>query len=89
MLSDVMRRVTYGRDALKALDRIPANTARLIRAKVAQYAADPRSLANNVKALKGDGQFLRMRVGDWRVVFRATELTVDVVDVGPRGSIYD
>jgi mRNA interferase RelE/StbE len=71
------------------LDRIPANTARLIRAKVAQYAADPRSLANNVKALKGDGQFLRMRVGDWRVVFRATELTVDVVDVGPRGSIYD
>ena len=89
MLSEVMRRVTYGLDALKALDRIPANTARLIRAKVAQYAADPRSLANNVKALKGDGQFLRMRVGDWRVVFRATELTVDVVDVGPRGSIYD
>ena len=89
MLSEVMRRVTYGRDALKALDRIPASTARLIRAKVAQFAADPRSLANNVKALKGDGQFLRMRVGDWRVVFRATELTVDVVDVGPRGSIYD
>ena len=74
---------------MKALERIPANTARLIRAKIAQYAADPRSLANNVKTLKGEDGFLRMRVGDWRVVLSAGELTVDVVDVGPRGSIYD
>ena len=84
-----MRQVTYGRDALKVLARIPANTARLIRAKVTQYASDPRSLANNVKALKGRDEFLRMRVGDWRVVFRESESTVDVINIGPRGGIYD
>jgi mRNA interferase RelE/StbE len=88
MLSGIVRRVIYGKDALKVLERIPANTARLIRAKIAQYAADPRSLANNVKTLKGEDGFLRMRVGDWRVVLNASELTVEVVDVGPRGSIY-
>jgi mRNA interferase RelE/StbE len=88
MLSGIVRRVIYGKGALKVLERIPTNTARLIRAKIAQYAADPRSLANNVKTLKGEDGFLRMRVGDWRVVLNASELTVEVVDVGPRGSIY-
>ena len=84
-----MRRVVYSRDALKVLARIPANTARLIRAKVLQYASDPASLANNVKALKGRPDYFRLRVGDWRVVFREDGTIVDVIEVGPRGSVYD
>lgn len=84
-----MRQVIYSREAARVLQRVPANMARLIREKVLQLAADPRSLANNVRALKGRDGYYRLRVGNWRVVFREDGAVVDVVEVGPRGSIYD
>ena len=62
-----MKQVTYTRNATKALDRMPANVARRIREKISQYAVDPSSQANNVKALAGSS-YLRLRVGDWRVI---------------------
>ena len=43
----------------------------MIRAKIAQYAADPASLANNVRKLQGR-EGCRLRVGDWRVIFDET-----------------
>jgi mRNA interferase RelE/StbE len=89
MLNEAMRQVLYSREATRVLQRIPANTARLIREKVTQYASDPRSLTNNVKALKGRKGYFRLRVGSWRVVFREDGVVVDVIEVGPRGSVYD
>lgn len=57
-------------------------------AKVQQYADDPASLANNVKALQGlDG--MRLRVGDWRVIMRDGVEVLDVLRIGPRGGVYD
>jgi mRNA interferase RelE/StbE len=84
-----MKRTTFSRHAQKVLGRIPANVRRLIRAKIAQYAEDPGSLANNVTAMKGKGSYLRLRVGDWRVVIREDVDAVHVTDIGPRGGIYD
>src|SRR5690606_12008295 len=56
-----VRQITYTRAAIKTLRKMPANTARLIMAKVEQYAADPASLANNVTELKGrTGRRLRV-----------------------------
>jgi mRNA interferase RelE/StbE len=56
-------------------------------AKVDQYAADPASLANNVTNLKGrDG--IRLRVGDWRVIMR-DGVVVEVLEIGPRGGVYE
>ena len=46
-----MRSVAYSKSALKVLSRMPANLSKRITGKVEQYAADPRSQANNVKAL--------------------------------------
>jgi mRNA interferase RelE/StbE len=57
-------------------------------AKIAAYAADPRPQANNVKRLKGSRVF-RLRVGDFRVVFTEDADSVQVIDIGPRGSIYE
>ena len=82
------REISFTRAALKTLARMPANVAALIRAKIDQFARDPQSLANNVTALKGS-TFVRLRVGDWRVIIDADTLTVLVVDIGPRGGIYD
>jgi mRNA interferase RelE/StbE len=82
-----MKQVTYSRAAAKTLSRIPAVVARRITAKVNQYAADPASQANNVKALTGrDG--IRLRVGDWRVIMN-DGLVLFVMEIGPRGSIYE
>ena len=64
-----MKKVAYSKGAIKTLSRIPANTAKLIRSKIEQYARDPGSLANNVKALKEMDGHLRLRVGDWRVIY--------------------
>lgn len=84
-----MKEVSYTRAALKVLRRMPANTARLIMAKVEDYAADPASLANNVKALKGrDDGAIRLRVGDWRVIMHDGTVLA-VLEIGPRGGVYD
>ncbi len=68
---------------------MPANTARLIRAKVEQYAADAASLANNIKAMQGMAGYYRLRVGDWRVIFSETGEIVAVIKIAPRGGAYD
>ena len=67
---------------------MPANTAQRIRAKIEQYAADPASLANNVKRLRG-GKEMRLRIGDWRVVFREDGVVLTVIRIAPRGEAYD
>lgn len=83
----VVKPVSYSRSALKALRKMPRDTAERIMSKVDQYAADPASQANNVKALQGrDG--VRLRVGDWRVIMRDGEVLA-VLEIGPRGSIYE
>jgi mRNA interferase RelE/StbE len=83
-----VRDVVYSREAIRTLNRIPANEARRIRAKVLQYAADPASLANNVKKLR-DSRYHRLRIGDWRVIFREDGVVVDVVRVAARSEAYE
>src|SRR3546814_17652109 len=81
------REVTYTKAALKALVRMPANASKLIRSKVTQYAAAPDALANNVPAMKGGSGYVRMRVGDWRVILDADTIDRQSVAEGRRGSV--
>ena len=82
-----MKSVLYTRTAATAL-RKHANRAKLLRSKIRQYAEDPLSQANNVKSLAGvDAK--RLRVGDFRVIFTETIGTITVLDIGPRGGIYE
>ncbi len=82
-----MKPVTYKPAAAKALRRMPANTARRIVGKIEAYAADPAAQVNNVRRLQGRNG-IRLRVGDWRVIMHNGEV-LDVLEVGPRGGIYD
>jgi mRNA interferase RelE/StbE len=83
-----MRQVSYTKSAIRVLRRMPVNTATLIRSKIEAYARDPASQANNVKSLKGrDG--IRLRVGDWRVIMDDQGNVLAVLEIGPRGGIYD
>lgn len=83
-----MRDVVYSKDATRVLNRMPVNEARRIRSKVLQYAAEPGALANNVKKLR-DSRYHRLRIGDWRVIFREDGVIVDVVRVAARGEAYE
>lgn len=83
-----MKQIAYSKSALKTLRRMPVNEAKRIVAKVEQYAADPTSLVNIVTKLVGS-KFIRLRVGDWRVIMDDTGAVLEVLKVGPRGSIYE
>lgn len=82
------RQITFTKQAAKTLLKMPANTARLIRGKIDQLAADPESLANNVKALKGS-DYNRLRVGDWRVIYTIDMVVLAIIQIAPRGGVYD
>jgi mRNA interferase RelE/StbE len=84
----VAKPVQYSRQALKMLERIDRRTAVRIVEKVEQLAIDPAPLANNITRLKGDSGLLRLRVGDWRVVYEDGVVLL-VERIAPRGSAYD
>ncbi|HEY4201027.1 MAG TPA: type II toxin-antitoxin system RelE/ParE family toxin [Devosiaceae bacterium] len=56
-------------------------------AQIAEYAADPASHTNNVKAVQGRTG-IRLRVGDWRAIME-DGVVLEILDIGPRGGIYD
>lgn len=68
---------------------MPTNTAAIFRGKIEQYAETPETLTNNVKALKGVAGTLRLRVGDWRVIFTETFEVVAIEKIAPRGGAYE
>ena len=45
-------------------------------------------MANNIKKLVGSDE-MRLRVGDYRIIFTETENEIIVSRIGPRGSIYE
>ena len=83
----VVKATVYQATAIRALIR-HANKAKLIRSKIAQYAENPAAQARNVKALKGVDAS-RLRVQDFRVLFIETADRITILDIGPRGGIYD
>lgn len=84
-----MYTIRHTADALKTLRRMPRNTADLIREKVREVAANPAAARNVIKLKGRDGY--RLRVGDWRVLYtlESGELVLFVIEIGPRGGVYD
>ena len=81
-----MKEISYQTAALKALARMPYQDAKRVIGKIEQFAADPQSLANNVKALQSRNA-IRLRVGDWRVIME-NGIVFDVLAIGNRSEIY-
>ena len=84
-----MKQITFSKDALKTLSRMPANTSKLIRSKISQYAEDPTAQSNNVKALRGQTGVCRLRIGDWRILFSDDGRVIAIIRIAPRGAAYD
>jgi len=77
--------VRYSRSASKALLR--SHKRELIREKILWLATTFPDLGSNAIRLKGRSDF-RLRVQDWRVIFRVEDGVLWVDDIGPRGAIY-
>ena len=57
-------------------------------AKIEQYATNPATLTNNVIQLTGSSA-KRLRIAGFRVLFTETPTTITILDLGPRGEIYE
>ncbi|MCW0197035.1 type II toxin-antitoxin system RelE/ParE family toxin [Sphingopyxis sp.] len=77
--------IRFSKPAMRALLR--SGKRELIRQKIADLANDPLSQSANVKRLQGRPEY-RLRVQDWRVIFRIDDGTLWIDDVAPRGSVY-
>lgn len=82
-----MKRVTILPLAARDLRRHRSEAARLL-AKIETYARDPVALAKNVKALRGSSA-MRLRVGDFRIVFEEAPDEIIVTRIAPRGRVYE
>jgi mRNA interferase RelE/StbE len=78
-------RVILSKSAIQAIARSPKRD--LIRKKIDELATDPLMNGPNIKRMKGSDGY-RLRVQDWRVVFRIDGDILIVSAVGPRGRIY-
>ncbi len=85
-----MYRISFSRDAIKTLRRMPQNTSRLIRSKIDGLAQDPYAPNNNVKKLVGRPGY-RLRVGDWRVIYDLDNglRILSVERIAPKGDAYE
>lgn len=85
-----MYSVTFAKQAVRTLRRMPRNIANLIREKIDTIALDPYAPHNNVTKLVGRPGY-RLRVGDWRVIYELQDeqVVMLVIKIGPRGEVYE
>jgi mRNA interferase RelE/StbE len=67
---------------------IRSNKRSLIREKIDELALEPLALAANIKRLKGRDEY-RLRLQDWRVIFRMEGELLWIDDIAPRGRAYE
>ncbi|MBV8766207.1 MAG: hypothetical protein JO137_14755 [Hyphomicrobiales bacterium] len=78
-----MKKIAYASAAAKALRRHRADAGRIM-SKIERYASTG---AGDVKRL-ANSSALRLRIGEYRVIFEETESSIIVTHIGPRSSIY-
>jgi mRNA interferase RelE/StbE len=83
-----MKPVVYLKSAAKELMKLNAAERERVGAKIKQYAAEPETLANQIKTLKGVAA-LRLRVGDYRMIFRNEPDRIVILKLGHRRDVYD
>ena len=84
-----MYKLTFKRQAIKALRKMPSPPARRIRRELDELAENPDRRDLDVNALRGRRGF-RLRVGEMRVIFERDDdaSIIDVLRIAPRGQAY-
>lgn len=80
-----MYQIIIKKKAKKFIDKLPINERKRIA-----YAIEQLPNGEDIKKLKGHDELLRLRVGEYRIIYSVDngKLIVYVVDAGNRGDIY-
>lgn len=81
-----MYKIIIKKKAKKFIDKLPKNE----RLRIAN-AIKKLPNGEDIKKLKGHSDLLRLRVGEYRIIYTVDngELIVYVIDAGNRGEIYN
>jgi mRNA interferase RelE/StbE len=74
--------------AVRDVKAIPERDRKRIKTRIDALAANPRP--SGVKALQGGESYLRLRVGDYRIIYTVLDqmLLVVVIRIGNRREVY-
>lgn len=81
-----MYKIIIKKKAKKFIDKLPQNEKiRVVK------AIEMLPNGEDIKKIKGHSDLLRLRVGDYRIIYTVNhgELVVIVIDAGNRGEIYN
>lgn len=80
-----MYRVVLKKRAKKFIDKLPKGEKIRIVSAIEQLP-----YGEDIKKLKGHSDLLRLRVGDYRIIYTVDngEYVILVIDIGNRGDIY-
>lgn len=82
----LMYQIVIKKKAKKFIDRLPLNEKKRVVAAIERLPN-----GEDIKKLKGHSDLLRLRVGDYRIIYTVDhgELIVMVIDADNRGQIYN
>lgn len=80
--------IAYAQSAVKTLRKFDRGIARRILAAIDALASDPRP--HGCRQLKGGSGEMRIRVGDYRVIYDVNdgEVVILVLAIGHRSEVY-
>lgn len=81
-----MYQIIIKKKAKKFIDKLPQNEKKRIVKAITQLPN-----GDDIKKLKGHRDLLRLRVGDYRIIYSIdnNELIIYIIDAGNRGEIYN
>ena len=84
-----MYKITYKKDSLKTLRKMPANIAKSFRDNFEKLAEDIERTDLDIKSLAGS-PYHRLKIGDYRGIYQCDngELIITVFTIKPRGDVY-
>ena len=75
--------VKYAKKPIKTLNQLDKNTKQRIREGINGIPS------GDIKRLRGHNELLRLRIGDWRIVFSYPDSnTILIEQISPRGEAY-
>ena len=82
-----MRTIVFTPEAAREFDALDSTIRERVEAALDQLAVAPLSLRNQIKRLKGQTA-LRLRVGDWRIIFQLRSDEILVLMIAHRSEAY-
>ena len=79
-----MKQVTFTKGALESLRKMQKSRATAIINKIDAFASGQSVNAISVKGT----DFIRIRVGNWRIILDDTGIVIAVLKIAPRGDVY-